>query len=560
MGKQWQRVSILLGRGFANGWGIFTLLVTPTWALPTANSVGAAGINALRLHQAPYNLTGKKIAIGQVEIGRPGQYGWDKAVRDPQFKLEQMFERDRAAKADTNVAQHAMMVAAVMVGRTKESPGVAPDARLYAAAVGNPKLNGQPEECLSIQHVAQQNGGDVRAINLSFGEPLERDPRPQAKLDGNALFTQCLDWSARTHNVLYLVAGNQGKGGISIPTDNYNGINVAYSTLRQGIYSKLDFANLSEQPIGTAKRLEDVEVNVGNRRSIGLVAPGGNLRLYNLAGKIIPANGTSFAAPHVTGTVALLQEYGDRRLRDRAKLASRASSGKQPVTNPLPTNNSHWSVDARRHEVMKAVLLNSADKIKDLGDGLRLGMTRTLLAKNNRDWLESDAYQDRQVPLDYQLGAGQLNALRAYQQFSPGQYQPSQPVPAIGWDYRTVAAGFYQDYPLELPLAENSWVALTLTWDRLVELTVPAASNEFILGKTFRDRGLNHLELYLMRAEDDSIDRSLSASTSAVDSVQHIFHQIRDPGRYKIRVYFRQAVNLPRQAYALAWWTVPDPN
>ncbi|WP_310426898.1 S8 family serine peptidase [Chamaesiphon sp. VAR_48_metabat_135_sub] len=533
MSKYWQRIAI---------WVSLTSTIAPSWALPTANSIGSAGIDALRLHQSPYNLTGKKIAIGQVEIGRPAQFGWDKAAKDPTFKLEQIFYQDGEAKANTNVEDHSMMVAAVMISQDKRFPGVAPAARLYATAMGTVDRTGQPEECRSIQHIAQQNGGDIRAINLSFGEPLGRDPRPNPKLDGNALLTQCLDWSARVHNVTYLVAGNQGKGGVPIPTDNYNGINVAYSLLRQEMYTKLGFSNLSEMPTGTAKKIKDLEVNVDNRRSISLVAPG-NLQLYNLAGKPTSVNGTSFAVPHVTGTVALLQEFGDRQLRTRSQMS--------------PDVRSHWTLDSRRHEVMKAVLLNSADKIQDLGDGLRLGMTRTMLAKNNRDWLESEAYGDRHVPLDYQLGAGQLNAFRAYQQFSPGQYHPISPVPAIGWDYRTVDAGVYRDYHLDRSLAENSWVSISLTWDRLVELADPNLNNEYDVGETFRDRGLNQLDLYLMPADEDRLDRSLWSSTSSVDSVQHIFHQIRDPGKYKIRVHFRQALNVPHQAYALAWWTVP---
>jgi hypothetical protein len=186
-----------------------------------------------------------------------------------------------------------------------------------------------------------------------------------------------------------------------------------------------------------------------------------------------------------------------------------------------------------------------------------LGMTRTLLAKNNRDWTESAVDRDRQIPLDYQLGAGQLNAFRAYQQFSPGQYSEALPVPAIGWDYRSVSTGEYRDYFLDRPVAENSWVSITLAWDRLVELQDPNGNGEYDLGEKFRDRGLNQLDLYLMRADENNPDRSIWSSVSAVDSVQHIFHQIRDPGKYKIRVYFRRAVNLPHQDYALAWWTVP---
>ena len=510
-------------------------LTVPVLASPA--SIGETGIDALKLRNAPYDLIGRKIAIGQVEIGRPGVFGLDKAVSwNPATKLEQVFYRDSPAKTDTDVDAHAAMVAGVMVSRDKRLSGVAPGARLYSSASGSPSKSGQAEECLSAQFVSQQNGGDVRAINFSFGEPLQRDPRPDATLDGNALLTQCIDWVSRVNNTLFVIAGNQGAGGIPIPTDNYNAINAAYTTQRQGIFTKVDFANLSSEPTGIGKRIIEREINVGPRRSINLVAPGSKIQAYNLTGKVEQVSGTSFAAPHITATVALLQEFGDRQLR---------------------TKKPNWSIASRRHEVMKAVLLNSADKIKDTGDGLLLGMTRTVLGKDNRNWLESDAYKDPKIPVDYQMGGGQLNAFRAYQQFSPGQWSPVGAVPPVGWDYQTVEVSSFKDYVLDKPLKEKSFVSLTLAWDRLVELEDKNKNNAYEVGETFRDRGLNNLDLYLMSADGNDTSKSVCASISDFDSIQHTFCQVPAAGRYKIRVQYRKQVNEASQPYALAWWTVP---
>ena len=524
--------------------GGLSVAVLPASFQGSSNSLGEAGIDAYRLQAPPYNLTGNKIAIGQVEIGRPGKFGVDKAVSQSwAIALLRVFFRDGPAKGNTNVDVHAQNVASIMVSADPTMRGVAPQARLYSSAVGLLNRNGQPEECLSAQHIAQQNGGDIRAINFSFGESLQQDPRPRARLDGNALLTLCLDWSTRVHDVLYVVAGNQGRGGISIPTDNFNGVNVAFTRRLKsnGSFSQVDEANLGDELASTTgERSQGLESNVGPRRAISLAAPGSNIVALNPDGKTTRVTGTSFAAPHVTGSIALLQEFAD---------VARRSNGKQ------------WGLDARRHEVMKAVLLNSADKVKDRGDGWSLGMSRTIFDRNQQDWLASDAYRDRTIPLNRQMGTGQLHTFRAYQQFQPGQWSPTAPVPPIGWDYRTVTAtdstNTFQDYVLEQPLQQGSFVSVTLAWDRYVELQDQNRNGEYDVNESFRDRGLNNIDLYLMRAEHNDPADSIWASVSEVDSVEHIFHPIPTTGRYKIRVLYRQQVHQAAQPYALAWWTLP---
>jgi hypothetical protein len=518
---------------------ITSLLGLPALGLIT--SVGEDGIDALRLHADPFNITGAKISIGQVEIGRPPIFGLDKLAPETlAVRLSGAFFQDDRAGANEYVDGHASNVASVMISTDKSLTGVAPGARLYSAAAGFIPDNGQPMECLASQTVALQNGNDVRAINFSFGESLARDPRPNARLDGNALLTQCIDWSANVHNVLYVIAGNQGRGGIPIPTDNFNGMNVANSRRIEGQFVKVDVSNLGSEPEFVIGRLPELESNVGPRRSITIVAPGTSIEMFNPNGSVIRSTGTSFAAPHVTAAVALIQEFGDRQLRNNAP---------------------NWSLDSRQSEVSKVILLNSADKLEDPGDGSILGMRRTITDQRNHTWIESDAYENPAIPLNAEMGTGHLNAFRAYQQFSGGQWKSSAPVAPIGWDYDRVGltddVPEYRDYVINASLAANSYISITLAWNRQVELLDRNDNDQFDLDEVFRDRGLNNLDLYLMPADATDESDRIWSSVSRVDSTEHIFYRIPRQGRYKIRVVYRNQANDPVQPYALAWWSVP---
>jgi hypothetical protein len=546
-----------------SGWfvgGILLSLSTSpaTWALD--KSVDRQGIDARILQKTPYNLTGKDVFIGQVELSRPSRFAVDK-VSNKLLQLDriivqpyEVFFRDGKAIPNRNVDDHSAQVAAVIISQHKIRRGVAPEAKLLSSAYSQRRQDGQPEACIAAQHVARQYNGTVRAINFSFGELLSEDPRPNAKLDGDALLTLCVDWIAATYNTIPIVAGNQGKGGIPIPTDLYNGFTVGFTREVDGIYRQLDRGNLIDEPYldrnsngkydqgevfsdlnKDGKWTSGVESPIDGRRSMAILAPGNNLKLPTLQGKFKNANGSSFATPHVVGTIALLHEYANRQI----------TSG-------------YWSLDARRHELIKAVLINSADKLKDLGDGKILGMSKTILDAFGKTWIDTEAYSSRETPLSRSLGSGQLNANRALQQYQAGQQSPnngSANISAIGWDTNIVEVDKYQEYVFSDSLVADSFISATLTWDRQVKLNDKNGNGLFDIGEGFSNEGFNKVELYLMRSQDTDISQNIWSSVSQIDNLQHIFIKIPITGKYKLRVVFKSPqANIVSQRYGLAWW------
>lgn len=546
-----------------SGWfvgGILLSLSTipATWALD--KSVERQGIDARILQKTPYNLTGKDVFIGQVELSRPSRFAVDK-VSNKLLQLDriivqpyEVFFRDGKAIPNRNVDDHSAQVAAVIISQHKIRRGVAPEAKLLSSAYSQRRQDGQPEACIAAQHVARQYNGTVRAINFSFGELLSEDPRPNAKLDGDALLTLCVDWIAATYNTIPIVAGNQGKGGIPIPTDLYNGFTVGFTREVDGIYRQLDRGNLIDEPYldrnsngkydqgevfsdlnKDGKWTSGVESPIDGRRSMAILAPGNNLKLPTLQGKFKNANGSSFATPHVVGTIALLHEYANRQI----------TSG-------------YWSLDARRHELIKAVLINSADKLKDLGDGKILGMSKTILDAFGKTWIDTEAYSSRETPLSRSLGSGQLNANRALQQYQAGQQSPnngSANISAIGWDTNIVEVDKYQEYVFSDSLVADSFISATLTWDRQVKLNDKNGNGLFDIGEGFSNESFNKVELYLMRSQDTDISQNIWSSVSQIDNLQHIFIKIPVTGKYKLRVVFKSPqANIVSQRYGLAWW------
>ena len=173
--------------------------------------------------------------------------------------------------------------------------------------------------------------------------------------------------------------------------------------------------------------------------------------------------------------------------------------------------------------MLKAVLVNSADKIEDVGDGALLGMTKTLVDRRGNDWLESPVFRSRSQPLDQSFGAGLLNVRRAVQQIEGGRFSPGE-ILGVGWDYGSVTpADPLRKYAFGDEIVEGGYVSITLAWDRKVVLNDLPADEKYTPGETFTARGATNLNLFLPPSGATDVGQAIWSSEAEGSSVEHIF-------------------------------------
>jgi hypothetical protein len=240
-------------------------------------------------------------------------------------------------------------------------------------------------------------------------------------------------------------------------------------------------------------------------------------------------SGTSFAAPLVAGGAALLDSV--------AKTAFSSS----------------YTDAATRSEVIKAVLMNSADKLPgwDNGQQISAGVITTTQA------------------LDWAMGAGRLNLNNAFTQFTTSAEVTTgkgislsgftEPVQSTGWAFGTTMIGGHNDYQLLNQLFSGQQIAVTLAWMR-------DRNWSDVLGD-YVDVAQAELDLMVYRLVTGVPDVLVASSISPVGTVQELYFQITDPGTYLISVgYSKNLFDLSgtyaAQDYGLAWTVadVPEPS
>jgi hypothetical protein len=243
-------------------------------------------------------------------------------------------------------------------------------------------------------------------------------------------------------------------------------------------------------------------------------------------------HGTSYAAPMVAGGATLLYDA---------------------AYSVFPDNG-----DARDARVIKAVLMNSADKT--------VGWNNAQIAHPNGNGgvITTQGLDDR-------VGTGRMNLATAYEQFLSGTTDVAGTdggdlglVDKFGWDYGQVASGTTNDYFFDSPLTAGSIFTATLTWFR---------DRRMNPNNTVFDDSYDDLNLELWSVVDGMPATLLSESSSLYNESEHFSFTVPATGDYALRVrWFKEVFDVigdtNQELYGLAWWastalgaaTIPEPE
>ena len=439
------------------------------------------------------------------------------------------------ADAVTTPGDHATWCAALLGGYAPPgyyvNTGIAPGVSIGSAALAT-TLNPDGSFDMSTNSIVAYRYAASRAdvLSTSIGDSSDNS--------GVGTMSGLLDSLARDHpnTVMVAAAGNDGpdSGTVGGPASGYNTISVGALSGPTNYSTVASFS--SRGPLQTAwydgTNTSVYGGGVTSRAGVDLVAPGSDIVMpvqvtsnsinyYSIAG-------TSFAAPLVAGGAALLDST--------AKTYFNAS-----ITNA-----------ATRSEVIKAVLMNSADKLSGWDNGQHIvdGVITTTQA------------------LDWAMGAGRMNLNEAFSQYTTSAVITTgsgisetgftAPIESVGWAFGTASLGGHNDYRFLNQLLGGQQLSVTLAWMR--DRTWNSQIADYV------DVAQAELDLMIYRVTSDG-EQLIAQSISPVGTVQELSFLLGDPGTYGIRVgystnLFDFSGTYAMQDYGLAWSAqgVPEPG
>lgn len=337
--------------------------------------------------------------------------------------------------------------------------------------------------------------------------------------------------------------GGEGPNRVPFPAANYNSIAVAGLASNAGAYNVPSFFSNG----GPNDYFDPINGTIGAvRQVVDIAAPAEGFATAYYGGETGgngptlsgPANGpaggpdwytrnisgTSFSTPTVAGGAALLYD------------AAYAVLAAKP--------------DARDARVMKAVLMNSAEKTQGWDNG-------QLVHPNGGGGVQTSR------GVDDRLGAGRMNLDRAFDQLLSGttdlagtSHGMLGTVDPLGWDFGEVEQGLTNDYLINGVLPAGEQLTATLTWFR----------DRSPIGETdFTDNSLDNLDLELWNTAAGAPLSLISESNSVYNNTEHFQFEIPTTGQYMLRVRWTSEIfdlvgDANVEQYGLAWATVAVPE
>lgn len=229
-------------------------------------------------------ITGKEIIISVIDTGVDEGHPNLKNQIIGGFNFSEEHLGDISRYEDGN--GHGTHIAGIIAGKSRvenDVVGIAPDAKILALKVLNNKGVGSVESLIDAINYSIDWCGPkqekVNIINLSLG----------VKSD-NPLLLEAIQNAVRAQIPVVAAAGNYGDG------DNFT-----REFLYPGIYQEVI-------EVGAVNRWNKIAFFTNTNEEIDIYAPGVAIKSTYINNQITPLSGTSMAAPHVSGALALLME------------------------------------------------------------------------------------------------------------------------------------------------------------------------------------------------------------------------------------------------------------
>jgi len=298
-----------------------TLTETPAWNVSMINADKV--ISDLRI-------SGEGILIGQTDSGVDGRHDQlEESYRGfGTMDDYNWFDPWNHSPFPTDLGGHGTMTLGIITGK---NIGIAPEAQ-WIGCVNLARNLGNPSKYLDCMQFMlapfPQNGDPFSDGDPSKGAMIVNNSWGCPTVEGcdAKVYQGAMDALATAGIFMSAAAGNTGNYGCSSVTDPisiYSSVFTAGSVNRDG--------NLS-----TFSSYGPVLVDGSNRQKPDILAPGEQVTSSFPGGGYMTADGTSFAAPHVTGVVALMWSANPNLIGDVTTTMQILRQTTQPYLGSAP--------------------------------------------------------------------------------------------------------------------------------------------------------------------------------------------------------------------------------